>query len=112
VQVGPANPARKNSQQHKPRLRLRTGDILNLKEWFGRLAARDKDGCLHGISLLVAVRCSEFLAQLVGVQRVLVRLFRQFMSSEMIPLIMGDGSGGMSVRCKIMEFYKSKVRAR
>ena len=55
---------------------------------------------------------SEFLAQLVGVQRVLVRLFRQFMSSEMIPLIMGDGSGGMSVGGKVMQFYKSKVRAR
>jgi hypothetical protein len=76
VQVRPANPARKNSQQHIAGLRLRTGNLLNLKEWFGRWSARNEDGSLHGVSLLHAALCGEFLAQLVGVHRVLVRLFR------------------------------------
>jgi mannose/fructose/N-acetylgalactosamine-specific phosphotransferase system component IIC len=42
----------------------------------------------------------------------LVRLFRQFMSGQMISLIMGDCGSGMGMGGKIMQFYKSKVRAR
>jgi hypothetical protein len=111
VQVGPANPTRKNSQQHIARLRLRTGDLLNLKEWFGRWSARNEDGSLHVWLLLAALR-GEFLAQLVGVQRVLVCLFRQFMTRQMISLIMGGCRGCMRVGGKIMEFYEAIRRAR
>ncbi len=107
VQVSPANPTRKHAQQHITRLRLRTGDFLDLKKWFRRWSARDKDGCLHGVSLLLAALRSEFLAQLVGVQRVLVRLFRQFMTRQMISLIVSDCCGGMRVGGKIMKFYEA-----
>jgi hypothetical protein len=55
VQVGPANATRKNSQQQIAGLRFRTGNILNLKEWFGRCSARDKDGCPHEFYLLPAL---------------------------------------------------------
>jgi hypothetical protein len=112
VQVGPANSAGENSQQHTARLQLRTGDLLNLKEWFGRRAADGKDGSFHGISLLLAAVCGEFFAQLVGVSRVLVGLFGQLMSGQMISLFMGDRGSGMGMGGKIMQFYKSKVRAR
>jgi hypothetical protein len=112
VQVGPANSAGENAQQHIAGLRLRTGDLLNLKEWLGCRAAGDKDGSLHGVSLLLAVFHGEFLAQLVGVHGMLVRLFRQFMSGQMISLIMGDCGSGMGMGGKIVQFYKSKVRAR
>jgi hypothetical protein len=104
VQVGPANSAGENSQQHKAGLQLRTGDLLNLKEWFGRRAADGKDGSLHGISLLFAAVCGEFFAQLVGVSRVLVSLFGQLMSGQMISLFMGDCGSGMGMGGKIMQF--------
>jgi hypothetical protein len=55
VQVGPANATRKNSQQQIAGLRFRTGNLLNLKEWFGRCSARDKDGCPHEVYLLPAL---------------------------------------------------------
>jgi hypothetical protein len=111
VQVGPANPTRENAQQRIARLWLRTGDLLNLKVWFGRWSARNEDGSLH-VWLLLAALGGEFLAQLVSVERVLVRLFRQFMSRQMISLIMGGCCGAMRVGGKIMEFYEAIRRAR
>jgi hypothetical protein len=48
VQVGPANSAGEDSQEHIAGLQFRPGNLLNLKEWLGRPAARDKDGSLHG----------------------------------------------------------------
>jgi hypothetical protein len=111
VQVGPANPTCKDAQQYIARLRLRMGDLLNLKIWFGRWSARNEDGSLH-VRLLLAALGGEFLAQLVSVQRVLVRLFRQFMSRQMISLIMSGCSGAMRVGGKIMEFYEAIRRVR
>jgi hypothetical protein len=47
VEVSPANPARKDPQQHVASLQLRAGDLLNLNKRLGRPAPRDKNGCLH-----------------------------------------------------------------
>jgi hypothetical protein len=62
--------------------------------------------------LFPAVFGGEFLAQLVGVQRVRMGLFRQFVSRQMVSLIMGGCSGAMRVGGKVMEFYEAVGRAR
>ena len=77
--------------------------IVDRESQSASLASAGKN--LHGLPLLLAMFRGEFLAQLVGVQGVLVRLFRQFMTRQMISLIMGGCSCGMRVRGKIMEFY-------
>jgi hypothetical protein len=63
VQVGPANSTGQNSQQHIARLQLGFGDLLNLEERLGRLAARYEDGSLHflassSLSLCALEECS------------------------------------------------------
>ena len=112
VQVGPANPTGQNSQQQITGLRFRARNLLNLKEWFGRWSARDQDGCFHEVSLFLAAFGGEFLAQLVGVQGVLVGLLRQFVGRQMISLIMGGRSGRMRVGRQIMKFYEPIGSAR
>jgi hypothetical protein len=50
VQIGPAHATREHSQQQIAGLGFRTGNLLNLKEWFRCWSARDKDGGPHEVS--------------------------------------------------------------
>jgi hypothetical protein len=45
------------------------------------------------------------------VHGVLVRLFAQLVSGQMMPLAVGGGCGGMGVSCQVMKFCDSIVRA-
>ena len=47
----------------------------------------------------------------MGVDGVFVSLLRQFVSSQMVSLAMGNRRGGVGVGCKVMEFGDSFVRA-
>ena len=49
----------------------------------------------------------EFFGSLVGVHRVLARLFGEFVSGQVIPFAMGNSCGGVGVGGQIVEFYYS-----
>ncbi len=51
----------------------------------------------------------EFFRSLVGIHRVLVRLFGEFVSGQMIPFVVGNGRGGVGVGGQVVEFCYSIV---
>jgi hypothetical protein len=47
----------------------------------------------------------------MGVHGMLVRLFGEFVSGQMISFAVGYGGGGVGVSCEVVEFCDSIVRA-
>jgi hypothetical protein len=66
------------------------------------------------LRFILARRCvlrGELFGEFVRVHRVLVRLLAEFVSAQMIPFAVGDGSRGVGVGRKVMEFRSSIMRA-
>lgn len=53
----------------------------------------------------------ELFGKLMRIHRVLMSLLRELMSRQIISLTMGCSRGRMGVRCKIMQFCGSIMRA-
>lgn len=53
----------------------------------------------------------EFLGMFVSIQRVLMRLFAQFVRGQMIAFAVRGGGCGVGVRCQVVKFGDSIVRA-
>jgi len=53
----------------------------------------------------------QLFGELVGIHGVLVRLFAEFVSAQMVSFAMGDSGGGVGVGRKVVQFRGSFVRA-
>jgi hypothetical protein len=72
--------------------------------------AGNKNGGFHGPLSLTRLQ-GEFLAKLVGVGRVFVRLHGQFVSSQVISFAVSGCRGKVGMGCQVMELGDSIVRA-